>query len=191
MRRLPGITVVAALTVLVSAVPAQATRPEDRVAWPWKHPAPFTTATSPDAVTDTPSPTGTRARSGRQAAFAGLRGRTGCRRACCSRSPIWSPAGRATAGCPASRPVTVRCTWSTAEPGRAAPTASARTRAATRPGRARSPFPRRAAPAPGHPATGLETDRPAPRPAARGRLRQHHGRCRAARRLPAPHRREP
>ncbi|WP_326641383.1 N-acetylmuramoyl-L-alanine amidase [Streptosporangium sp. NBC_01755] len=70
MRRLPGITVVAALTVLVSAVPAQATRPEDRVAWPWKHPAPFTTATSPDAVTDTPSPTGTRARSGRQAAFA-------------------------------------------------------------------------------------------------------------------------
>ncbi|MEU3164419.1 peptidoglycan recognition family protein [Streptosporangium sp. NPDC006930] len=65
MRRLPGITVVTALAVLASVAPAQAARPGGR-------PAPWTP--SPLSGTSTPSGTatataGTRARSGRQAAF--------------------------------------------------------------------------------------------------------------------------
>ncbi|MER6172858.1 N-acetylmuramoyl-L-alanine amidase [Streptosporangium sp. NPDC001681] len=70
MRRLPGITVVAALAVLVSAVPAQAAHPGDQVTRPRKRPASTTTETSPGAVAGTPPSAGTGARSGRQAAFA-------------------------------------------------------------------------------------------------------------------------
>ncbi|MEU0483917.1 hypothetical protein ABZ260_32615, partial [Streptosporangium sp. NPDC006013] len=63
MRRLPGITVVAALAVLVSAVPAQAAHPGDQVTRPRKRPAPATTATSSGTVAgtvaDTPPSAGT------------------------------------------------------------------------------------------------------------------------------------
>ncbi|MEV4380392.1 peptidoglycan recognition family protein [Streptosporangium sp. NPDC049644] len=70
MRRLPGITVVTALAVLVSAVPAQAAYPGSRPTWPWKRPAPATAAASPGAVAGPSSSAGAGARSGRQAAFA-------------------------------------------------------------------------------------------------------------------------
>ncbi|MGS2641288.1 N-acetylmuramoyl-L-alanine amidase [Streptosporangium sp. G12] len=68
MRRLPGTTVVAALTVLASValasvVPAQAARPGDRPTRLQTHPAPAGTTAPPATAT------GAGARSGRQAAF--------------------------------------------------------------------------------------------------------------------------
>ncbi|MGJ6962099.1 N-acetylmuramoyl-L-alanine amidase [Streptosporangium sp. G11] len=63
MRRLPGVTVVAALAILASVVPAEAARPGDRPARLPAHPAISRTTAPPGTAT------GARPRSGRQAAF--------------------------------------------------------------------------------------------------------------------------